>query len=68
MANKGNKLVEIPDEAVILVYYQDENKDIKAWQGKFSECPVDTAPSDWYILDTVEEADFIIIQYETSTD
>lgn len=68
MANKGNKLVEIPDEAVVLVYYQDENKDIKTWHGKFSECPVDTAPSDWYILDTVEEADFIIIQHDTSTD
>lgn len=68
MASKGNKLVEIPDEAIVLVYYQDENKDIKTWQGKFSECPVDTAPSNWYILDTVEEADFIIIQYDTVAD
>ena len=68
MASKGNKLVEIPDEAIVLVYYQDENKDVKSWQGKFSECPVDTAPSDWYILDTIEEADFIIIQYDAVTD
>ena len=68
MASKGNKLVEIPDEAIVLVYYYDENKDVKIWRGKFSECPVDTAPSEWYILDTVEEADFVIIQHETVSD
>ena len=59
-----NYLLEIPQQAKVQVYYLNpETKELSLWSGVYSECPYDTIGADWYFLDTVEEANFIIIMY-----
>lgn len=58
-----NYMLEIPQEAKVQVYCKDpDTSELVSWSGYYKECPYDTIGSDWYFLDTVEEANFIIVK------
>lgn len=59
-----NHLIEIPEDAEVIVYTRDiDSGGIVSWSGVYKKCPYDTVKCDWYFLDTVEKANFIIIAY-----
>ncbi len=61
----ANHLIEIPEDAEVIVYTSDPGNpgQIVSWSGPYKKCPYDTVKCDWYFLDTVEKANFIIIAY-----